>query len=200
MSIIVSTSNLAFYMERKREIDPGILEILGGLSTLIGLSEQVAPGRIKVAYRHRKIDSLLDKFKTSLDDARMALRSLTSVMDDLDEEIPRGAISFRLTSTEFEIYRRSLKQLQNAITKMTDTSYELEATLADIDAEAERFYRISQAGRPILKAISNVLEACISESRLSNGNVKLSELLRSVDKYLSNCSDNLERRSSWLYE
>jgi len=186
-------------MNKEREIDPGILEILGGLSTLIGLSEQVAPGRIKVAFRHKKVESLLEKFKTNLDDARMALRSLTSVIEYLDEDISRGAISFSLSSTEFEIYRRSLKQLQIAIGKLTDNSHDLEATLANIDAEAERFYRISQAGRPVLKNIANALEICTSELNL-NHSVRLSDVLKDVDKYLSSCSKYLEQRDAWLYE
>jgi hypothetical protein len=186
-------------MNKEREIDPGILEILGGLSTLIGLSEQVAPGRIRVAFRNRKVDRLLERFKANLDDARMALRSLTSVIERLDEDIPRGAISFSLSSTEFAIYRRSLEQLQSAISKLTDTSHNLEATLVDIDAEAERFYRISQAGRPVLKSIANALKICISESNL-NHDVRLSNVLKDVDKYLSSCSNYLEQRSEWLYQ
>jgi len=186
-------------MDKNRKIDPLFLEQLGTILSLINLVEQALPEDFKVSKRHEKVDSLLGDFKKYLDDARFAVRTLTATMEYLDSDVQRKKVGFYLSSTEFEIYRRALNQLQKTINKLTKTSHNLEATLANINNEEERFYKISVAGRPILKAIANMLNKYASESDQSC-DITLSKLLQDVEVYLSSCSKRLEERDEWLYK
>lgn len=189
---------------KRRMTDPGILEIVGGLLDLLGLAEMIQRilpiERLKVQRKHRTIGKSLDAFGLALDDARAALRVLSSTLnehlppsdiapssDHSEEPLPR--IAFSIPREELAVYRRGVEQLQSSIQKMTKIGFDLEAAATGISDEVQRYYKISQAGNPILSGISDVLD---------DNPEQLPELVRRVEEYLSRCSTMLEERDEWL--
>ena len=85
-------------MPDEKRVDPDLFAIIGALTSLVGLLEKVFPGRIRVERRQSKVDKLLDKFKSHLEEARTALRAIQSVV--ATAEIPPGAIAFEIRETE----------------------------------------------------------------------------------------------------
>ncbi len=184
--------------------DPGLLEIIGGIAQALGLAEQiqrvVPTERLASRRRHARIDKRLQEFKSGIDDARAALRLIKTTIRGHVENLPSDAIGINVPTSEVPLYRRGLAQLLDAVKRMTNTSYELETITQNVSAEQERFYRISQAGRPVLNALRRALgEEAGLESAGQNMPV-LEQLLDEVDGYLGRCSNLLEERNRWLQE
>ncbi len=113
-------------------IDPGILELVGEIADRLGLAEHVQrvlpTQRLKVQRRHRRVDKLLDAFNETLNDARAALRVLSTTiqpsLSEPDATTAPGAsgerpprIGFSMPRNESPVYRRGIEQLQAAIQK-----------------------------------------------------------------------------------
>lgn len=181
--------------------DPGLLEIIGGIAQALGLAEQVQRilpiDRLRSQRRLGRINKLLDQFRKNLDDARAGLRLIRNALAGRTLEIPADAIGIGLPRSELPIYRRGLRQLHDALGKMTDSAYELEAITANVSPEAERFYRISQAGRPVLESLRSALPAG-GPDILPHDSHRIDEVLERIDGYLTTCSQRLEDRERWI--
>jgi hypothetical protein len=189
-------------MDRKMA-DPGILELAGEIADLLGLAERIQrvlpTQRLKVRRKHRRVEKLLKDFKAALDDARTALRVLSSTLEahlpETEDHAPTHSrldlprIAFSLPENEVAVYRRGVEQLQGGIRKMTNAAYDLEATASGVPNEVQRFYRISENGRAVLQTVRSVLDDHPEE---------LIPLLHRIEEYLSSCSQLLEDRREWL--
>jgi hypothetical protein len=184
--------------------DPGIFEIIGGIAQAFGLAEQIQriipSDRIASRRRHARIDKKVQDFKDALDDARGALRLIRTTIAGHTAELPEDAIGINVPAEEVSLYRRGLAQLHDAIKRMTDAAYELEALTDKVPQERERFYRVSQAGGPVLNSIRDVLRADRTESPASAPSSRLELLLDEIDRYLAVCSKMLDERNRWLQQ
>lgn len=188
----------------ERYVDPGLLEILGAVSEALGLAEHIQKvfplHRLKAQRRHGRIEKLLNGFAGGLDDARAAIRLLQGVTGE-GSNLPPGTIAFAIPASELPLYRRGLQQLQTAIRTMTDAAYELEALTEPFADDAQRFYRISTAGAPVLRTLAAALarladdEATLS---IAARPVGIGTVLAEVDRYLANSAATLSERDKWL--
>lgn len=184
--------------------DPGLLEIIGGIAQTLGLAEQIQrvipTDRLASRRRHTRIDKKLQHFKDAIDDARGALRLIRTTIADHTRQLPGDAIAIDVPADEVPLYRRGLAQLHDAIKRMTDASYELEALTENVSPERERFYRVSQAGRPVLESIRTALSTDRPASNVAEPDSRLEHLLVETDRYLGACSRMLNERNRWLQE
>jgi len=192
---------------QRRTTDPGILELVGELTDLLGLAEKIQrylpTQRLKIQRKHRRIERLLDDFRAALDDSRAAMRVVTSTLQEhlahadseptqpagaQDQNLPR--IAFSIPREELAVYRRGIEQLQVAIRKMTNIGFDLEATSEGVPEETQRYYRISEAGKSILRAVRDVLD---------DNPERLPGLVRQVEQHLARSSRMLEEREQWIH-
>ncbi len=187
--------------DRRKPVDPIILEILGFVSQTVGIAEHfkhvVGPTHRHVERRHKQVSNQVERFSQGLDEARTSLRIITSVVAEADSG-PAGAAGFLVSPGELSVYANGLKQLRKAIEKMANAVYKLESVTQDISSERERFYRISAAGRPVvdivLKAHRDLLEGELKEP----GVFLLPSIVEGIDRYLTGCAQELEDRDRWL--
>jgi hypothetical protein len=86
------------------------------------------------------------------------------------------------------VFSTSLDQLQGAIRIMTKAAYELEAVTSAMPDEVQRYYRISQAGEPVLESLKRALD---------RGPAEVRSLLDQIDRYLTRCSDLFREGDRW---
>ena len=145
-------------------VDPGFLKVIGIVADLLGLTEHVHAvlplDRVRMTRRHRRVETLFQRFAKALDDARTALRVIaTGVQHGLGRvgSADRGqdgeAIGFGLPEAESALYRSGWDELLIAVRRMTQASLELEAVTAGMPEEAQRYHRISGAGRSVLEKL-----------------------------------------------
>lgn len=186
-------------------VDPGVLEIIGALSETLGLAEhvqRVVPfHRLRAQRRHAQIEKRVDAFVQRLDDARTSIRVLQSAIGESASALAPGAIAFTIPVSELPVFRRGLEQLQTAIRGMTDAAYELESLTSVSAEETERFYRVSNSGRPVLRAIAQAVGRVAAEEQsvgIADRPVDVPGLLGEVDRYLAQVSGILSERDRWL--
>jgi hypothetical protein len=131
-------------------IGTGILEIVGAITQVLGLAEQVQrivpSDRLQARNRHSEMDRPLSKFIKAIDDTRMAFRSVSSAIGESVSETPRDSLSFAIAPKEFAILTKGIHQLHDAIRTMTYITFELEIISSCMPDEKRRYYHISQAG------------------------------------------------------
>ncbi len=72
---------------------------------------------------------------------------------------------------------------------MTNAALELESTTAGIPTEAERYYKLSEAGSLLMKRLRAVL----------NGNSRETPtLIDEAEKYLVHCDGIIRERDQWI--
>jgi hypothetical protein len=187
------------------QADPGVLEILGAVAEAFGLAEHVQRilplHRMRAERRHAQIDKRFDAFVRQLEDARVAIRVLSSVVGEPASALRPGTIAFAIPVAELPVLRRGLEQLQSAVQGMTDAAYELETLTTVAPEDTERFYRVSSGGRPVLRAIAAaVAHVAEEETRvgIADRPVDLPMVLAEVDRYLAHVSTILSERDKWL--
>lgn len=176
-----------------RQIDPGILEIVGAIAQVLGFAEQVQrvmpTDRLGAQRKHKRIDRLLKKFVNSMDDARLALRAISGALGPGASDLPQDVLNFHVSRGDFAILTRGVRELHDAIKRMTDTTFELEAIAAGMPDETQRYYRISEAGRTVLDDLMIVLGGKSSRIR---------ETVDAAEHYLDQSARMLETRGEWL--
>ena len=142
--------------DERRVCDPDILQIIGAVSDLLGLAEhfqRIVPiDRVRVQRRHQRIDRLRERFSQSMEDARVALKVVSSVVAERTINLEADQIAFDIPSTDLPVFSRGIDQLQRAIRAMTRAAFELEAVTVAMPDEVQRYYKVSQAGKPVLEA------------------------------------------------
>ena len=122
--------------KKSHKIDPGILEIVGAVTQVLGLAEtiqKVLPTDIvMVKRRHKRIDSLIKKVVSAMDDARMALLGISDSIKIGANDLQNNEHTMDISKSDFEILKRGTMQLHEAIKRMTNTAFELEAVTAAI--------------------------------------------------------------------
>jgi hypothetical protein len=143
-----------------RWVDPGVLEVIGIVADLLGLTEHIqamAPiDRLRMSRRHQRIEKLLQRFGKALDDARAALRIIATAVERNVSQVgdaDRDTIGFPLPEAELAVYRRGWDQILVALRKMTNAALELEAATVGMPEEVQRYHRISAAGRGVLEKV-----------------------------------------------
>jgi hypothetical protein len=90
---------------------------------------------------------------------------------------------------DFNIFRDGLQQLHRAIGDMTNAVYQLESLTTGVSGESERFYRMSEAGRPVLTALREAL---------GGRPESIPDLLDSADRHFDRCETMIAERIRWL--
>lgn len=174
-------------------VDPTILELVGYAADLLGLGEHIKKlvpvDRMRAGRRHKRVNKLLDDFLASLDDARAAIRVITSGVNEPLAQVPQDSIGFSIKLDELPVFRRGVDQILQAIREMTNSALALESASTGIPSETERFYKISEEGRRVLEILRKVVNGQSAET---------SNLLQVVEKYLVQCSEALRKREDWL--
>lgn len=185
--------------------DPGLFELVGLVSDLLGLGEHAQLlfplDRLRAQRRHKRVAKLRDQFRDALEQARTSLRALRSSVDatlpqSQPGETTRPTLSqtdgpvtrFDMSLTELPVFLKAVLSIQAAIQRMTKAAYELESATASIPHEVERYFRISEAGTPVLRALRDSLDHGVSA---------VPALLERIDRYLSKCSDLLRESENW---
>jgi hypothetical protein len=190
---------------RSQHVDPGVLEIVGAVSQVLGLAEhaqRILPlRRLRVQRRHARIEKQLDSFSRRLEDARAAIRVLRSAIGESMQTPTPGVIAFAIPASELPVFRRGIEGLQLAIRGMTVAAYDLESLTAASATDMERFYRVSSSGAPVLSLIAELLARVAADKALVSiagrpANVPL--VLVKVDEYLAHVSALLSERDKWL--
>jgi hypothetical protein len=169
-------------------IGPGILEIVGAITQVLGLAEQVQhivlTYRLQTRKRHSQMDRLLSKFINAIDDARMAFRSVSSAIGESVSETPSDSLSFAIAPEEFTILTKGIYQLHDAIRTMTNITFELEIISSGMPDERRTYYHTSQAGQPLLKDLRDVLGG--------NSN-SLGSVVDAAERYLDICASKIDQ-------
>ncbi len=172
--------------------DPDILQIIGAVSDLLGLAEhfqRIVPiDRVRVERRHQRIERLREKFSQSMEDARAALRVVSSVVIERTINLEVDQIAFDIPTTDLPVLSRGIDQLQRAIRAMTRSAFELEAVTVAMPDEVQRYYKVSQAGKPVLEALRRAL---------SGEPKSLPTLLNQIEEYLERCSATFLEGERW---
>jgi hypothetical protein len=175
-----------------KQVDPGILELVGTATELLGLAEHIQRflplDRLRMTRRHKRIENLLGGFRKALEDARAALRIIQSSIADGRLELPADAIGFLMPMAELPVFKRGIDQLHAAIRSMTNAALELEAATAGMSDEVQRYHRISASGRRILDKLV---------STLHGAPMQLPSLLQDVEHYLTKCSEMISEATQW---
>jgi hypothetical protein len=165
---------------------------VGIVADLLGLSEHMQRllpiDRMRAQRRHRRISSLRSTFSDGLSEARTALRALTSTVPAQIPSEGTNQVAFGIPASDLPVFSTSLYQLQGAIRTMTKAAYELEAVTSAMPDEVQRYYRISEAGEPVLEGLRRVLD---------RGPAELHPLLDRIDRYLAKCSDVFGEGDRW---
>jgi hypothetical protein len=177
-------------MKQKEDIrpieysDPDLLQILGSISDVLGLTEhmqRILPlTRLRAKRRHRRIENLRKKFKENMEGSRVSLKAIKSMLMDRKVDLSKGQIAISIPRDQLSVYRKALEQMQGNIRNMTNAAYELEEITIISPDEAKGYYKISKAGEPVLQALKDVFIGSPEA---------LSILLDRIESYLSHCSD-----------
>jgi hypothetical protein len=185
--VVNQTDNL------NKSVDPGILEIIGAITEVLGLADYIQKilplDQIRVERRHRRVQKLLVDFAKNLEDARAAIRVISSVVSQNVSGVEPEALRFKIPDTELPVLSRGIDQLQVAIRAMTKISFSMEGGLKGIPHEEERYYRISAAGLRVLDRL---------RSTISRHPEQLAELINELEIFLTGCSKQLSDREEWL--
>jgi hypothetical protein len=171
--------------------DPDLLQLIGAAADLLGLGEHLQRllpvDRIRAQSRHRRIQRLRGAFLEHLDDARSALRVVSSV---IEKRVAGDSAGFvvEIPASELPVFRRGLDWLQVSIRAMTRDAYELETITASMPEEVQRYYRMSDAGHTVLEQIRAALDGSAERTE---------ELLQSIDRYLIRCSEIFSEGEEW---
>jgi hypothetical protein len=176
-----------------RQIDPGVIEILGLAAAALSLGDHAlqfvrARGR-NARGRHRAIEKWLRRLQDGINDARAALQIIRAVLVDNVEPLAPDVIRFDLPGRNFPVFVRGFRDLLDAVREMTDALSELEQLSEGTPTDAERFYRISEAGEPALRDLRAAFSGQAGDLRL---------VLRAVDEFLATCAQELSDRSRWV--
>jgi len=98
-------------------------------------------------------------------------------------------MSIAMAYDDFMIFRNGLEQLHVAIGDMFYATYELEEASEPISEEVARFYRVNEAGRPLLEVLRKVF---------SGHPEILPELLDMADSHFARCERLIQQRDEWL--
>lgn len=176
--------------KNKQVIGSGILEIVGAITQVLGLAEQVQhivhTDRLQARKRHSQMDRLLSKFIYAIDDARMGFRTVCSAIGESVSETPGDSLSFGIAPEEFAILMKGVHQLHDAIKTMTDITFELEIISSGMPDEIRIYYPISQAGQPLLENLRDVL--------YGNSN-SLGSVVDAAERYLDTCASKIDERN-----
>jgi hypothetical protein len=184
----------------ERRADPGLLEIAGLVAELLGLADRVLPlGRLRVERQHKRIRNLLEKFASTANDARKALRVVMSTIEKEEtralagalHNLPEDAVRFDIPASELPILARGIDDLHVAIRAMTKIAFALEDATAALPDDLQRFHRISESGGRVLERLRSALGGQPSQ---------LPALLRDVERFLERCAGELAERDRWLEE
>lgn len=181
--------------ERVVRVDPDLLQLVGQIAEVLGLAEHVErilnTRRRRVLARHRAIDRSWAKFQRSLAAGRGAIRQIRSTLAAQLTEAPPDTVAIAMAYDDFTVFRNGLEQLHKSIGDMFAATYELEAVSEPISEEAVRFYRINQAGRPVLNLLVKVL---------SGHPEVMPELLDRADEHFARCERLIQDRGEWLLD
>ena len=174
-------------------IDPDLLQLVGQIAEMFGLAEHIErilkTPRRRVGRRHRTINSSWSKFRRSLIRGRGAIRQIRGTLAAQLTDAPPDTVAIAMAYDDFMIFNDGVKQLHMAIGKMFDATYELEAASEPISDEVVRFYRVNEAGRPLLEVLK----------KFHNGHPEiLPELLVMADRHFSRCERLIQQRREWL--
>jgi len=190
--------------DSRQLVDPGLLEIIGAIVEVLGLADQVQKllplDQLRVERRHRRVAKLLDEFTERLEDARTALRVISSAVSSRFSPasgdtvgsltpLPTGAVSFDLPASELPVLARGLDQLHVAIRAMTKTAFTLEAASSGVPEEVQRYYRISESGRGVLELVKVVISGEVSQ---------VPALLTETEGFPVRSSNTISERETWL--
>lgn len=175
--------------------DPGFLEIVGGLTVLLGLAEQLQKlfplDRMRMQKRHRRIEAQREKCADALTKARTALTFLQVFAQRHMVQAPAGTFGVAVPADELAVYREALGQLQKAIHGITAATYELQALTRELPSDHERYFQLSEDGRRVLGTISQYLH------QMSNSDerpyVVISDLISEVESVLQKAWAALNR-------
>lgn len=175
------------------KLDPDLLLVLGKVVEMLGLAEHaerlLKTDRRQTRARHKRIEKEWNRFKTSLNDGRTALLAVQTTFARHFHDAPPDAVAASIPLSDFEVFKSAIYQLQSAITEMTDATYSLEALTSSISQETERFFKISEAGRPVLEGLSAIF---------SGRPDQLERLLSVADQYFARASQLIDKREKWL--
>ena len=175
------------------DIDPGLLQLLGKVSEFLGLAEHAErilnTQRRRSQSRHRAIAKAWTKFQKGLTSGRGALRQIRSTLAAQLTDAPADTVAIAMSYGEFNIFRDGIQQLHRAIGDMTNAAYDLESLTEPVGDEVERFYRISEAGQPILGLLRDAL---------GGHPERIPDLLDATDRHFDRCEHLIAERSRWL--
>jgi hypothetical protein len=176
-------------------VDPGVLEVIGIVADLLGLTEHIqalAPlDRLRMTRRHQRIEKLLRQFGKALDDGRAALRIVASAVERNVTQVgavDSDTIGFPLPEAELAVYRRGFDQILVALRKMTNAALELEAATAGMPEEVQRYHRISAAGRLVREKLAEAVQGPPT---------LLPALLQETERYLAKSSELVAEAQRW---
>jgi hypothetical protein len=181
--------------DKVRFVDPGVLEVIGIVADLLGLTEHIqalAPlDRLRMTRRHQRIEKLLRQFGKALDDGRAALRIVASAVERNVTQagaVDSDTIGFPLPGAELAVYRRGFDQILVALRKMTTAALELEAATAGMPEEVQRYHRISAAGRLVREKLAEAVQGPPT---------LLPALLQETERYLAKSSELVAEAQRW---
>lgn len=173
--------------------DPGLLELLGAFSELLGLAEfiqRIAPtDRLKASRRHNRINKLLSELQKSFAEARSPILSLRALASMFLEREP-GTIAVSANESDVRAFREGMRNLRRAIERMTNVAYELEEVTKGLHPDQTRFHLISERGRGILGRIQEAMKL--------EGPTDIDALILAVDQHLKWCDEELDDRRRFV--
>jgi hypothetical protein len=172
------------------------------VAELLGLADNIQNlfplDQMRAERRHRRIAKFLETFAAQLQDARSALRIISSVVAEpltakpIADNSPSTAseiVRFDVPKSELPVLARGLDQLHVAIRSMTKAAFALEAASTGVPDEVQRYYRISQSGAKTLALLQVAL----------NGDpTQVPKLLDECERFLGRCSETISERDRWL--
>jgi hypothetical protein len=181
--------------DKQPNLDPDLLLLLGNVAEFLGLAEHaqriLQTDKRRAKTRHARVDREWDKFKRALNDGRAALLAIQATFARHFNDAPTDAIAAMIPSSDFEIFQSAMGQLRRAIWTMTDATYALESITSSIAPETERFFKISNIGKPVLDVLREVF---------SGKPNRLEKLLSVADQYFIKCSQMVDERERWLHD
>ena len=172
---------------------PDLLQLVGKLAEVLGLAEHaqriLKTRRRQAMARHRAIDRSWAKFQKALVLGRGAIRQIRSTLAAQLVEAPADTVAIAMAYDDFSVFRNGLEQLHRAIGEMSKATYDLEGASEPISDEVSRFYRINEAGKPLLALLGQVI---------AGHPERIPELLDKADAYFARCENLIHKRGQWL--
>lgn len=140
-------------------VDPGILEIIGALTGLIGMVEQVR--RLGVfehhflERRHKNIWKAMDKACVSITDARSALTVLRDFTSKHMSNVKPDIIGVAVPREQLPIYEKAMADLYKSIQNLHKDCCNLERLTSNLQRTNERYFRASDQARRLLNFLGN---------------------------------------------